>query len=160
MAIGIAELGAEASEEAVQWHSEFADRAADDLQRAGRVAEARKAYDVAIALQQAVLDERPDSVDARRDLARTHNNRGILFWESVSRPSDPGFAAFVTPVPISTALTAWIETNACAMRPSSFSVHEYAEPNPMTTPFATTSKTPPSVSPSFFARSISAIISA
>jgi nucleotide-binding universal stress UspA family protein len=43
MAIGMAELGVEASEEAVQWHSEFADRAADDLQRAGRVAEARVA---------------------------------------------------------------------------------------------------------------------
>lgn len=60
---------------------------------AGRAAEARTAYDAAIGLQQALLEERPDSADARRDLARTHNNRGILFWESVSRPSDPAFTA-------------------------------------------------------------------
>lgn len=58
---------------------------------AARAADAGSAYDEAIALQQRLVAERPEDADATRDLARTHNNRGILRWERTEAPGEAMF---------------------------------------------------------------------
>ena len=60
---------------------------------AARAGDAKSSYDDAIALQQQLLSERPESADARRDLARTRYNRGILLSDSALQPGDAGFVA-------------------------------------------------------------------
>ena len=59
-----------------------------------------------------------------------------------------------------TPLTDWIETIACAIRPSSRSDQETWEPSPGTRPQARTSKVPPRLSLSFRRRLISSTIAA
>ncbi len=77
----------------------------------------------------------------------------ISSWKSEPRASPPA-----KPSPTATALTAWIDMRAWAIRPSSLRSHWANEPTPAGTPRATTSTVPPTVSPSLFARSISATI--
>ena len=72
--------------------------------------------------------------------------------------SDPRRRATSKPSPISTPLAAGIDMRAAASRPSSFRSHDTCDPKPTTTPRAITSTIPPSVSPSFFAASISRIM--
>lgn len=52
--------------------------------------EAERAYGRAIALQAALIDEAPGNDEYRRDLARSHYNRGILY-ESLAAPNDATF---------------------------------------------------------------------
>ena len=60
---------------------------------------------------------------------------------------EPGVRAAAKPAPISTPLMAWRLIRACARRPSSLRSHCTWLPRPGGTPVATTSNTPPSVSP-------------
>ncbi len=83
-------------------------------------------------------------------------------------PSGPGYIsswatlprrrAVSKPSPISTPLIAWMPITAPASWLSSRLSPLVNEPNPTGNPWTTTSTTPPSVSPSFLAASISAII--
>ena len=87
-----------------------------------------------------------------------------------STPSGPGFIsswaalprrrAVSNPSPTSTPLIAWMPMSAPASRESSRSAPLTNEPRPTGRPSTITSTTPPRVSPSFFAASISAIIAA
>ena len=85
---------------------------------------------------------------------RPSSVRSMASWAALPKPCEA-----VTPAPISTALTAWIERIACARRPSSFSSHCTCEPSPGGTPWAITVTAPPSVSPSSLARSTRRTIS-
>ena len=73
---------------------------------------------------------------------------------------DPKLAAPSEAKPTSTPLTACIETIACASRPSRRESHVVCAPSPMGRPRATTSKTPPTVSPVRYAWSTTAFIRA
>jgi eukaryotic-like serine/threonine-protein kinase len=53
----------------------------------GRTAEAQKAFDRAIALQEDLLETHPGSEQYRQDLANTHNWKGEL-WRTTDRPTD------------------------------------------------------------------------
>ena len=65
--------------------------------------------------------------------------------------SEPGRRAASNPIPISTALTAGMDINAPARRPSSFRSQCTWLPRPTGSPRTTTCASPPRVSPSFFA---------
>ena len=68
--------------------------------------------------------------------------------------SEPGRRAAAKPMPISTPLTAGMDMSRPASRPSSLRSQLTWLPRPTTTPRATTSTSPPSVSPACFASSI------
>ena len=72
--------------------------------------------------------------------------------------SDPGVAASPKPSPTSTPLIAWMPISAAASRASSRRSQCTWEPSPGGRPCTTTSTTPPRVSPSLWAWSISATI--
>src|SRR6266542_2017468 len=71
---------------------------------------------------------------------------------------EPGRRAASKPSPISAPLIAWMEQKAWARRPSSLRSHWTYEPSPTGQPRATTSKTPPKVSPPAFAWSMASIM--
>jgi tetratricopeptide (TPR) repeat protein/energy-coupling factor transporter ATP-binding protein EcfA2 len=58
---------------------------------AARSDAAAAAYDSALRLQQQLVDEGSTRVSDRRDLARSHYNRGILFWSRAETPGDQAF---------------------------------------------------------------------
>ena len=72
--------------------------------------------------------------------------------------TEPRDRAWVNPSPISTPLTDWMDINAVASRPSSLRSHCTWLPRPGGTPAATTSKTPPSVSPAWDVSRIASFI--
>ncbi len=72
--------------------------------------------------------------------------------------SEPRRRAASKPRPISTPFMAWIDMSAPARRPSSRRSQATWLPSPTGTPRATTSNTPPSVSPARRAASIASII--
>ncbi len=74
--------------------------------------------------------------------------------------SEPGRRAASKPSPISTPFTAGIDISIPASRPSSLRSQLTWLPSPTTTPRATTSTSPPRVSPAFLASSIRRTISA
>ena len=71
---------------------------------------------------------------------------------------EPGTRASSKPSPISTPLIAWMPISAPARRASSLRSQWTCEPRPTGTPYARISTTPPRVSPSLWAWSISATI--
>ena len=81
------------------------------------------------------------------------SSKRISSWKA-----EPGVSPPRKPAPSDTAFTAWIDIRAWARRPSRRRSQCANEPRPGGTPCATTSKTPPTVSPAFFAASISAIM--
>jgi hypothetical protein len=74
--------------------------------------------------------------------------------------SDPRTRAAPKPAPISTPFIAWMHMSAWARRPSSFRSHCTWLPRPGITLTATTSNTPPSVSPACAASRIASFIRA
>src|SRR5204863_858683 len=83
----------------------------------------------------------PPSVPPARLVARASPGR------ISSCTSEPLRRAASKPSPSPTPFTAGIDIRACASRPSSFRSHDTCEPRPTGAPSATTSTTPPSVSP-------------
>ncbi len=97
---------------------------------------------------------RPPAWLVGRSRPRASSNR-ISSWKR-----DPGRSAASKPAPRLTAFTAGIDISAWAMRPSRRRSHCANEPSPAGTPRATTSNTPPTLSPARLAASISATIAA
>src|SRR4051794_40422372 len=92
----------------------------------------------------------PERPDVRRIPA------SVLTISSWAR--EPGVAARANPSPTSTPLIAWIPISAPASRASIRRSQCTCEPRPGGRPCTTTSTTPPSVSPSSWARSMAATI--
>src|SRR5204863_286564 len=95
----------------------------------------------------------PPSVPPARFVARARPGRiSSCTSETLRRAASK-------PSPSSTPFTAGIDIRACASRPSSFRSHDTCEPRPTGVPKASTSTTPPRVSPAALAASMRAIIS-
>jgi tetratricopeptide (TPR) repeat protein len=58
-----------------------------------RAAEAEKAYNSALNLQETLVRESPQRADYQQELARTRYNRGVLHYFATSVPSQPEFSA-------------------------------------------------------------------
>ena len=100
----------------------------------------------------------PPSVPPARPVRRRmtpSGPRSISSWAT-----EPRRAAVRKPSPISTPLIAWMPMSAPARRESSRRSQCTCEPRPGGSPVTTTSTTPPRVSPSLCAASISATIAA
>ena len=107
-----------------------------------------------IAVGDAAL-EAAGAVGRPREAARRR-----VVVDGVVHARSPRVRAAPKPAPISTPLMAWMLMSACASRPSSLRSHCTWLPRPGMTPVATTSKTPPSVSPAWAASRMASFIRA
>ncbi len=102
----------------------------------------------------------PSVPPARPDRRRIDRPLEAFSWTISSWAAEPRTRASSKPSPISTPLIAWMPMSAPANRESRRRSQWVWLPRPGGRPYASTSTTPPRVSPAFLAASISAIMAA
>ena len=132
-------------------HRREVDRPQRLHQRGDRLHEAGDAHVLAVG---------DAAFEAAGVVGRPHRRLALRVAAAGSRRAraSPGRSATSGPMPMPTALIAWMHISACPSRPSSLRSHCTYEPRPGGTPVAMISNAPPSVSPASRARSMAAIM--